>query len=194
MDEYYQQNPINWIGRRILPCGCPCLADKKHLTILMYRSDIITAMNEKANLIARATPNLTDEQRVLLKDMAEEGQNGIVADAINDAWAALVHAASGYADFMLNADVVVESTFKNNTEYRVVLDASRNFSALSVDAVGRGCRAFLVHSSLAYYLNLVGMPEQAATFSATADDNLADVKRYLAASVRPLRVNYFPPW
>lgn len=194
MDKYYQQNPVDWIGRRILPCGCPCMADKKHLTILMYRADIITAMNEKANLIARALPNLTDEQRVLLKDMAEEGQAGIVADAINDAWAELVHAASGYADFAFNDDATIESTFKNNREYNVILDASRNFSALSVDAVGRGCRAYLVHSSLAYYLNLMGMPDQAATFSATAENDIANVKRYLAASVRPYRVNYFPPW
>lgn len=194
MDAYYNQNPVDWIGRRNLPCGCCCIADPKHLTVLMCRCDIITAMNEKANLIARATPNLTDEQRVLLKDMAEEGQNGIVADAINDAWAALVHAASGYADFLIGEDTEIKATFKDNTEYMVVLDASRNFSALSVDAVGRACRAYLVHYALAYYLNLVGLAELAASMSAIAEDSLADVKRYLAASVRPHRVNYFPPW
>ena len=194
IDQYYSQLPIVWSAWRKLPCGCCCMLEPKHLTVMMLRSDIITAINEKANLIARATPNLTDEQRVLLKDIAEEGQDGIVADAINDAWGELVHAVSGYTEDMIAEDVVIESTFQNNTEYKVVLDAARNFSWQSVNAVGRGCRAYLIHYALAYYLNLIGMSELAASMAATAEDSLADTKRYLAGAVRPYRVGYFPPW
>lgn len=194
IDRYYQQLPVVWNGWRKLPCGCCCMLEPKHLTVMMLRSDIITAINEKANLIARATPNLTDEQRVLLKDIAEEGQNGITADAINDAWAELVHAVSGYTEDMMTEDVVIESTFQNNTEYKVILDAARNFSEQSVNAVGRACRAYLIHYSLAYYLNLVGMAELATSMAATAEDSLADTKRYLAGAVRPYRVGYWPPW
>ena len=194
IDKYYYQLPVVWNGWRKLPCGCCCMMEPKHITVMMLRSDIITAMNEKANLIARATPNITDEQRVLLKDLAEEGQNGIVADAIEDAWAELVHAVSGYADALLREDTTIESKWVNNYEYKVVLDASRNFSELSINAVGRGCRAYIIHYALAYYLNLVGLAELAASMSATAEDSLADTKRYLAGAVRPYRVNYFPPW
>ena len=194
IDRYYTQLPVVWNGWRKLPCGCCCMLEPKHLTVMMLRSDIITAINEKANLIARATPNLTDDQRVLLKDIVEEGQAGIVADAINDAWAELVHAVSGYTEDMLTEDTTIESTFQNNTEYKVVLDAARNFSGQSVNAVGRACRSYLIHYALAYYLNLVGMAELAASMAATAEDSLADAKRYLAGAVRPYRVNYFPPW
>lgn len=194
IDRYYTQLPVVWNGWRKLPCGCCCLMDPKHITVMMFRSDIITAINEKANLIARATPNLTDDQRVLLKDIAEEGQNGIVADAVNDAWAELVHAVSGYTEDMLTEDVVVESTFQNNTEYIVVLDAARNFTGQSLNAVGRACRAYLIHYALAYYLNLSSLHELAATIAATAEDSLADAKRYLAGAVRPYRVGYWPPW
>lgn len=193
-DRYYTQLPVAWHKWRMLPCGCCCMKDMKHITVMMLRSDIMTAMNEQANLMARATPDLTDEQRVLLKDMLEEGQNGIVADAIEDAWANLVHAVSGYADEMLREDTTIESKWVNNYEYKVVLDVTRNFSGLSLNAVGRGCRAYIIHYALAYYLNLVGMPEQAASFTAISENDLADTKRYLAAAVRPYRVNYFPPW
>jgi hypothetical protein len=165
----------------------------KSLVITLHRTDLLKDIDEKAYLISQTTDNRTDQQRAAIADIEQDGQSGILNEYINEAWAEILHAISGYIPKSLDADTTDNSNYNEYDTFTCQILATINFNANAIPAVKNALKNYLEDYALGMYLSITDKTN-ATIFLSKADDDKWKLKKYLASGVRPWRLRYFPSW